>query len=70
MINYGSPRELAEAIRREVELLESLRGLDRRLDAFIKRRVGLLRACLARVEGAPHGVYQLVAVDSCELVPV
>ncbi|MFN3804106.1 MAG: hypothetical protein ACK4SY_03525 [Pyrobaculum sp.] len=70
MLFYGRPEELINAVLREIELLNSLLNRDKRLDAFIKRKVELLNLCLQQLKRLAPGEYQLVALESCEIVPL
>ncbi|WP_053240358.1 hypothetical protein [Pyrobaculum islandicum] len=70
MLYYGKPEDLAKAIMREIELLNTLLNIDERLDVFIKKKIELLNRCLAQVGKLPQGEYQLIAVDICEIVPI
>ncbi|MFN7105394.1 MAG: hypothetical protein ACK4M3_02235 [Pyrobaculum sp.] len=70
MLSYGKPEELIGAVLRELELLESLLNRDKRLDVFIRRKVELLNLCLQQLKRLAPGEYQLVALDSCEVVPL
>jgi hypothetical protein len=70
MLYYGQPEDVAKAIKNEIELLTALLNRDEKLGAFIKKKIELLNKCLAQVRRLPPGEYQLVAVDTCELIPL
>jgi hypothetical protein len=70
VLYYGTPENIAKAIRDEIELLTHLLNKDERLDVFIKKKIELLNRCLAQVGKLPPGEYQLVAINTCELIPL
>jgi hypothetical protein len=70
MLCYGRPEDVAKAIKNEIELLTALLNRDEKLDVFIKKKIELLNKCLAQVRRLPPGEYQLVAVNTCELIPL
>jgi hypothetical protein len=72
VLYYGTPENIAKAVRDEIELLTHLFLLNRdeKLDVFIKKKIELLNRCLAQVERLPPGEYQLVAINTCELIPL
>jgi len=51
-------------------LLTALLNRDEKLDAFIKKKIELLNKCLAQVGKLPPGEYQVVAVNTCEVIPL
>lgn len=67
MLYYGTPENIAKAIRDE---LTHLLNKDERLDVFIKKKIELLNRCLAQVVKLPPGEYQLVAINTCEHIPL
>jgi len=70
VLYYGTPENIAKAVRGEIELLTHLLNRDERLDVFIKKKIELLNRCLAQVGRLPPGEYQLVAINTCELIPL
>jgi hypothetical protein len=70
MLYYGQPEDVAKAIKNEIELLTALLNRDEKLDAFIKKKIELLNKCLAQVWKLPPGEYQVVAVNTCEVIPL
>lgn len=70
MLYYGKLEEIIKAVEREIELLTSLYERDEKLDEFIKKKVELLNRCVAQLRKLPSGEYQLVAVNSCEVIPL
>jgi len=70
VLYYGSPEDIVKAVRKEVELLTALLNRDKKLDMFIKQKIELLNKCLTQIEKLPPGEYQLVAVNTCEVIPL
>jgi translation initiation factor RLI1 len=70
MLCYGKPEELIRIIQREIELLSSLINIDKKLDSFIKKKLELLNVCMNQIKKLPGGEYQIVAVESCEIIPL
>lgn len=71
MLYYGRPEEIAEAVRREMQLLQGLVGRHPRLDRYIRRKWALLNECLKALERLDaDSEYQLIAVEDCQLVPI
>ena len=70
MLYYGRPEDVAKAIKNEIELLTALLNRDKKLDVFIKKKIELLNRCLAQVGRLPPGEYQIVAVNTCEIIPL
>ncbi len=70
VLYYGRPEDVAKAIKNEIELLTVLLNRDEKLDAFIKKKIELLNKCLAQVGKLPPGEYQVVAVNTCEVIPL
>jgi hypothetical protein len=70
VLYYGTPENIAKAIRDEIELLTHLLNRDERLDVFIKKKIELLNRCLVQVGRLSPGEYQLVAINTCELIPL
>jgi hypothetical protein len=70
VLYYGTPENIAKAVGYEIELLIHLLYRDEKLDAFIKKKIELLNRCLAQVRRLPPGEYQLVAINTCELIPL
>jgi hypothetical protein len=68
VLYYGTPENIAKAIRDEIELLTHLLNRDERLNVFIKKKIELLNRCLAQVGKLPPGEYQLVAINTCEFI--
>jgi translation initiation factor RLI1 len=70
VLYYGTPENIAKAIKDEIELLTHLLNKDEKLDVFIKKKIELLNKCLAQVGRLSPGEYQLVAINTCELIPL
>lgn len=70
MLCYGKPEELTRIIQKEIELLSTLINRDKKLDNFIKRKLELLNMCINQIKKLSSGEYQIVAVESCEIIPL
>lgn len=70
MLYSGRLEELINAVTKEIDMLNGLLGRDKKLDLFIKHKIEILNKCLSQLRRLPPGEYQLVAINSCEIIPL
>ncbi|RFA97438.1 hypothetical protein [Pyrobaculum aerophilum] len=70
MLCYGRLDDILRTIQREIELLSTLLNRDKKLDNYIKRKIDLLNICINNIKRLPPGEYQIVAINSCEIIPL